>query len=126
MSIVEAPKPVDLTVDRTTRELRIEWADGRKSVYGFDYLVALCPCANCREKRLERERNPLAVLAGPAGPAVLEGASMVGRYAHNLTWKGGCSTGIYSFDYLYEICPARARESLEAEEGEKAHGTPNG
>jgi len=116
MSVQEAPKPVDLTVNKTARELRVAWADGRKSVYGFDYLVALCPCANCREKRLERQRNPLAVLTGPSGPAVLENASMVGRYAINFVWRGGCPSGIYSFDYLYEIDPARARESLEAED----------
>ncbi|MBI4251080.1 MAG: DUF971 domain-containing protein [Candidatus Tectomicrobia bacterium] len=115
----EIPKPVDLTVDKRARELRIAWAGGSKSVFGFDYLSALCPCANCREKRLERERNPLAVLTGPTGPAVLDDASMVGRYAIQFAWRGGCRSGIYSFDYLYEIDPARARESLAAEEDEK-------
>ena len=68
--------PVDLTVDKTTRELRIEWADGRKSVYGFDYLSAMCPCANCSEKRLEREKNPLAVLE-TAGSGHLEPLGIV-------------------------------------------------
>ncbi|MEE9274943.1 MAG: DUF971 domain-containing protein [bacterium] len=119
MSADESPKPVDLTVDKTARELRIEWAGGEKSVYGFDYLVALCPCAICNEKRLEQVRNPLAVVSGPAGPAVLGDASMVGRYAMSLSWTGGCSSGIYSFDYLYSICPTRAKESLEAETQEK-------
>ncbi|MBI3127594.1 MAG: DUF971 domain-containing protein [Candidatus Tectomicrobia bacterium] len=112
----EYPKPVDLTVDKAGREFRVEWAGGRKSVFGFDYLMAMCPCANCREKRAERERNPLAVITGPTGPAQLDDAQMVGRYAIQFSWRGGCKMGIYSFDYLYEIDPARARESLEAEE----------
>lgn len=119
MPVEGIPKPVDLTADKAARELRIVWAGGRKSVFGFDYLSAMCPCANCREKRLERERNPLTVLTGPSGPAVLDDASMVGRYAIQFAWRGGCKSGIYSFDYLYEIDPARARESLEAEEGKK-------
>lgn len=112
----DAPKPVDLTVDKTQHELRIAWADGTKSVLGFDYLAAMCPCANCREKRAERERNPLTVITGPTGPAQLENAEMVGRYAILFAWRGGCAHGIYSFDYLYEIDPDRARASLKAEE----------
>ncbi len=100
--------PVDLTVDKTTRELRIEWADGRKSVYGFDYLSAKCPCANCRGKRLEREKNPLAVLDGLGGSAEFGAAEMVGRYAISFSLKGGCKLGIYSFDYLHGIDPALA------------------
>ncbi|MEK6711102.1 MAG: DUF971 domain-containing protein [Nitrospinota bacterium] len=115
----EFPKPADLTVDKTARELRIVWAGGRKSAFGFDYLSAMCPCAICREKRAERERNPLALLTGPTGPVQLEDAGMVGRYAIQFAWRGGCRSGIYSFDYLYEIDPQRARESLEAEEGSK-------
>jgi len=118
MSAQEPPRPVDLTVDKTARELRIEWADGVKSAYGFDYLVAMCPCADCREKRIEREKNPLAVLTGPGGPAELGTAEMVGRYAINFVWKGGCRNGIYSFDYLHDIDPARAEESVEAEKKE--------
>ncbi len=117
--MAEEHKPIDLTLDKTARELRIEWAEGRKSVYGFDYLAALCPCANCREKRLEKEQNPLYVLARPSGPAELDQAEMMGRYALHLTWKGGCASGIYSFDYLRSICPALARESLDAEATEK-------
>ena len=112
MTTAEGPRPMDLTVDKTERELRIEWADGVKSVYAFDYLAAMCPCAICREKRLEMENNPLHVVSGPLGPAELGDASMVGRYALNLTWQAGCSSGIYSFDYLRSIDPA-LRESGE-------------
>lgn len=115
MSIETGPRPVDLTLDKTARELRVEWEGGIKSAYGFDYLAAMCPCANCREARREMENNPLRVVAGPLGPAELKDASMVGRYALSLTWQAGCASGIYSFDYLYDICPARAKESLAAE-----------
>ncbi len=103
----EDARPVDLTVDKRARELRIEWAGGGRSVYGFDYLAAMCPCANCKEERKERERNPLAVLTGAGGPAELENAEMVGRYAINFIWRGGCGAGIYSFDYLMDIAPEK-------------------
>lgn len=107
----DAATPVDLTVDKRARQLRVEWASGERSAFGFDYLAALCPCANCKEKRRERERNSLVVLTGPEGPAELENAEMVGRYAINFIWRGGCGAGIYSFDYLYEIDPAREPQS---------------
>ena len=115
MSGAAAPRPVDMTLDKTARELRVEWDNGRKSVYGFDYLAAMCPCANCRETRREMENNPLRVVKGPLGPAEMADASMVGRYALSMKWQAGCASGIYSFDYLYDICPARAKESLAAE-----------
>jgi DUF971 family protein len=115
VTTTEQRRPVDLTVDKTTRELRIEWSDSVKSAYGFDYLAAMCPCANCREKRIEMENNPLHVVSGELGPAELGDASMVGRYALSLKWQAGCGAGIYSFDYLRSIDPARPEEIAEAE-----------
>ncbi len=109
-------KPVDLTVDKRAREFRVEWASGERSVFGFDYLSAHCPCANCKERRKEIEKNPLHVLSGPTGSSELENAEMVGRYAINFIWKGGCGAGIYSFDYLYDIDPGRAQSASEAKE----------
>jgi DUF971 family protein len=113
MMTAEEHRPVDLTVDKTARELRIEWADGVKSVFGFDYLAAMCPCANCREKRAEMKKNPLHVLPDNYGPAEFGDVSMVGRYALNFNWVAGCASGIYSFDYLRDIAPAQKEEKRE-------------
>lgn len=117
MTTAEGHRPVDMTVDKTERELRIEWADGVKSIYAFDYLAAMCPCANCQEKRLEMANNPLNVISGPLGPAELGNAAMVGRYALNLTWQAGCASGIYSFDYLRSIDPALRESDTLRESG---------
>lgn len=125
MATSKEQRPTDLTVDKTERELRIEWADGVRSVYAFDYLAAMCPCAICQGKRLEMANNPLHVVSGPLGPSELGNASMVGRYALNLTWQAGCSSGIYSFDYLRSIDPAlregdppRESDPLQGEAGD--------
>jgi DUF971 family protein len=32
------------------------------------------------------------------------GSSMVGRYAVSFDWSDGHSSGIYSYDYLLELC----------------------
>lgn len=113
MTTVEEHRPVDLTVDKTARELRIEWADGVTSVYGFDYLAAMCPCAICGDKRAEMKKNPLHVLPDNYGPAEFGEVSMVGRYALNFRWVAGCSSGIYSFDFLRAIDPTRKNEKQE-------------
>ena len=40
--------PPPIHADREARTLRIEWADGHVSMYDFDRLRWLCPCAYCR------------------------------------------------------------------------------
>lgn len=44
-------------------------------------------------------------------------AELVGRYALQIFWSDGHSTGIYTFPYLREICPCeactRARETAD-------------
>ncbi|HBK78436.1 MAG TPA: DUF971 domain-containing protein [Nitrospinae bacterium] len=122
MTTLDQHHPVDLTLDKTARELRIEWVDGSKSQYGFDYLAAMCPCANCREKRIEMAKNPLHVVSGPLGPAEVGNASMVGRYALSITWQAGCVSGIYSFDYLRSIDPANAEKDEAGEAGSREEG----
>lgn len=122
MTEVDRHRPVDLTLDKTARELRIEWVDGSKSRYGFDYLAAMCPCANCREKRIEMAKNPLHVVSGPLGPAEVGNASMVGRYALSITWQAGCVSGIYSFDYLRSIDPANAEKDEAGEADTREEG----
>ena len=41
----------------------------------------------------------------------LDRLEQVGNYAMQLYWKDGHSYGIYSWQYLRELCPAREEES---------------
>jgi DUF971 family protein len=54
-------------------------------------------------------------------PLKPERAELVGRYAVQIHWNDGHSTGIYSFDYLRQICPcpecAAKREQGASVEG---------
>ena len=64
-----------------------------------------CPCAECRGEgygtvgRLER------VTSLPPDELRLEAVTLVGRYALQLGFGSGHSTGIYSFRYLRSLCP---------------------
>ena len=102
--------PKEIAVSREKREVRVRWQDGHESVYSFDLLRKECPCAVCSDQR----RNPappggLALLSGPvvrAGDIQATEVKPVGRYAINFVWSDGHDSGIYSYNFLREVCPS--------------------
>jgi len=82
------------------RELAITWADGRESVYDVRALRLACACAHCidewtGEERLDPKSVPEDVHPNQINP--------VGRYAIQIDWSDGHSSGIYAFDRLREL-----------------------
>jgi len=113
-------KPADVRVYVSTGAgVDITWADGHTSHYNFDYLRDACPCASCNEerrKKAEMEQRIGAVAGGGLPPTLpmfkpkpkARAAKPVGHYALQIEFTDGHSTGIYSFEYLREICPCDA------------------
>ncbi len=108
--------PVRLDLKKTER-LTIAWQDGRECVYSLTLLRSMCPCAQCRTVR--EGSNPhdispggkkkplLTILPGNyAGAISVVNAELVGNYAIKIEWSDGHDSGIYSFQYLRDICPA--------------------
>jgi DUF971 family protein len=86
-------------------EVRITWKDQHESIYSTNYLRKECPCAECLKRR-RQPKNALRVISGPVFETVeLVELSLAGNYALNVTFSDGHNTGIFSFDYLREICP---------------------
>ncbi|MDX9910360.1 MAG: DUF971 domain-containing protein [Phycisphaerales bacterium] len=109
------PHRLDLKKDRG---LTIEWADGSTSYFTIAYLRRMSPSADMIELREQMRKNPLTVLpsggggssgggGGSGGELVAMDAELVGNYAIRIRFSDGHSTGIYSWDYLREIDPAR-------------------
>jgi DUF971 family protein len=100
----------------------IEWMDGHRSSYSFQYLRDACPCALCNDLRVKENREPgerpkaapgaLPMFTPPPKPTVAEG---VGKYAIRFTWSDGHEHGIYSWDFLREFCPCRECSALRRE-----------
>ena len=85
------------------RLLRITWADDRICDYEAATLRRVCPCAQCvNEWTGERTLKPEAI----PDDMEIKDVSLVGRYALNFRWSDGHDTGIYSFQYLRELCEA--------------------
>jgi DUF971 family protein len=96
-------QPRHVAVSRS-KGIRIEWADGHHSEYQLAYLRERCPCATCTG------------VHGSAGPAAspfqlykpllkIVHVEAAGGYAMQIRWNDGHATGLYSYDYLREICP---------------------
>lgn len=112
LKIVPAANPKSVKVNISTGAgVDIEWDDGHRTHYGFQWLRDACPCATCTEERTNHHRQPgepvkavptlLPMYKEPIKP---KEAKPVGRYAINISWNDGHSSGIYSWDYLRELC----------------------
>ena len=112
-------KPASVKIHVTSGTgVDITWADSHSSHYDFPFLRDHCPCATCND---EREKKREFAIAGPASAAALpmfkpkvgaRAATAVGNYAIQITFTDGHSTGIYSYDYLRNICPCPACSRL--------------
>ena len=92
-------RPENVAVDKTEKQIRINWNDSRASTYSFEQLRAACPCAECRAYKTDD--NPLrrALLVSTD----LDGAQLVGNYAIQLLWDDGHRFGIFTWDYLRSL-----------------------
>ncbi len=80
----------------------ISWNDGRQCIYNTKMLRNNCPCAVCREER--EDDNPLKVLKSDLSTLELVSWKWVGNYAISLEWNDSHDTGIYTYEFLRELC----------------------
>jgi DUF971 family protein len=96
----QAVEPREISQESNTR-LRITWADDRDCEYQAAALRRACPCAQCvNEWTGERTLRPEAI----SEEVEISDLTIVGRYALNFRWSDGHETGIYSFQYLRDLC----------------------
>jgi len=105
MSPQTTPTRLDL---KKTEKLVIAWQDGRGCEYPLSLLRSKCPCAACKMQREEQAKSKtlLPILPGNyTGKIEVLHAELVGNYALRIDWSDNHGSGIYSFQYLREICP---------------------
>jgi ATP-binding protein involved in chromosome partitioning len=93
---------VPLAVHRGEREIVITWAEGHRAAYPARYLRLRCRCAQCQEEMTGR---PILDPASVSEEIQANRVSLVGGYAIRIDWSDGHDTGIYTFEYLLEVCP---------------------
>jgi len=105
------PKSVKVNISAGTG-VDIQWADGHNSHYSFAFLRDACPCALCDDERGKSGRKPgeapkpapgALPMFKPAAKPI--SAEAVGKYAIQFKWNDSHDAGIYSWQFLREICP---------------------
>lgn len=99
---VVSTKPKEIN-EFTEKALQIVWDNGEESIFFYDELREICPCATCRRLRKKsrtgklpfKKRMPL----GKSGMAP-EKIEYVGNYAIRFIGENWCETGFYTFDFL--------------------------
>ena len=84
-------------------ELSIEWDDGHASRYTLQTLRNNCPCASCKMEREGTEGTMTLPVLTPS-KYELSGVDPVGSYALQISWGDGHRTGIYTYEYLRQLC----------------------
>lgn len=84
-------------------ELRIEWDDGHISRYTLSWLRKNCPCASCKTETFVGG-GALTLPVLKPGQYELRAISPVGSYALQISWGDGHQTGIYTYEYLRQLC----------------------
>jgi DUF971 family protein len=93
-----AGAPTDIKLRRKTRVVEVAFADGHRFELPFEYLRVFSPSAEIRghtggEGKLEIMKEQVQVMT----------IEPIGNYAVQISVDDGNNTGLYTWDYLYEL-----------------------
>ncbi len=97
--------PVPERIHRGDREIVVTWDGSHVSRFPARELRLACPCATCRDEFTS------SVLLDPASvPQDIRALQvwLVGNYAIKIRWSDGHDTGIYTYEYLLQLCSCEA------------------
>jgi DUF971 family protein len=94
-------KPIPSEIRSTADQLSIQWSDGHQSRYVPRELRLACRCAACIDEWTQEQLVNTHTVPGQVKPKSLD---VVGNYALHIDWTDGHNTGIYTYDYLRQIC----------------------
>ena len=92
------PTPTEIRLHQKSRILEITFDDGRQFKLPYEYLRVFSPSAEVRGHGPGQE-----VLQTGKRDVEIRSVEPVGSYAIQPTFSDGHATGIYSWDYLYEL-----------------------
>jgi len=93
-----AINPTDITVHQQSRVLEIAFEDGRRFRLPFEFLRVFSPSAEVRGHGPGQE-----VLQVGKQDVTITSVRPVGNYGICPAFSDGHNTGIYTWDYLYEL-----------------------
>jgi DUF971 family protein len=94
----KTPHPVEIGLHQVSRVLDVAFDDGRSFSLPCEYLRVYSPSAEVRGHGPGQE-----VLQAGKRDVNIRAIDPVGNYAVKLVFTDGHDTGIYSWEYLYEL-----------------------
>ena len=91
------PVPSAINLHKRSRELELAYSDGQRFKLSCELLRVLSPSAE-----VQGHGNP--VLQTGKKYVVITGIEAVGNYAIKLTFDDGHNSGLFSWDYLHDLC----------------------
>jgi DUF971 family protein len=98
MAVDKTPHPTELTLHQQSRVLEIAFDDGRTFRLPYEFLRVHSPSAEVRGHGPGQE-----TLQTGKRDVTITDVEPVGHYALRPTFSDGHSTGIYSWEYLYDL-----------------------
>ena len=92
------PHPTEIKLHQSSHKLEIAFNDGQRFLLSYEFLRVHSPSAEVRGHGPGQE----VLQAGKRDVTVGE-VEAVGHYAIRPTFSDGHNTGIYSWDYLYDL-----------------------
>lgn len=92
------PRPTEIKLHQVSRELEIHFNDGREFRLSCEFLRVYSPSAEVRGHGPGQE-----VLQVGKQNVGITAIDPVGSYAVKLVFTDGHDTGLYSWDYLYDL-----------------------
>jgi len=92
------PTPTEIKLHQISRKLEIAFDNGTRFELPYEFLRVYSPSAEVRGHGPGQE-----VLQVGKKNIEIKGIEPVGSYAVQLTFSDGHDTGLYSWDYLYEL-----------------------
>jgi DUF971 family protein len=104
----ETPTPTEIKLHQKSRVLEISFADGRRFEIPYELLRVYSPSAEVRGHGPGQE-----ILQTGKKNVEITAVEPVGSYAIQPTFSDGHNSGIYSWEYLYDL--GHRREQLWAQ-----------
>jgi DUF971 family protein len=104
MAAPDTPIPTEIKLHQKSRLMELTFADGRRFELPYEFLRVYSPSAEVRGHGPGQE----LLQTGKKDVAIVDVEPM-GQYAIRPQFSDGHGTGIYSWDYLYELGVNRER-----------------
>lgn len=92
------PRPVDIRLHQASRLLELRFDNGTEAMLSCEFLRVYSPSAEVRGHGVGQE-----VLQIGKESVNITGVEPIGNYAVRLIFSDGHDTGLYSWDYLYDL-----------------------